>query len=199
MIEVTLDKQQLERSLGVFRNQAPYILQTAINKTLLDAQKDIRTGINDRFTVRRQTFVKNSVKITRFAKKTDLTAVIEIADVGGRKTRDILEKFETGGVKRTTGRVAVPTSYVQPAKNRVITASRRPRNLKHSFKQRIRGNEVIMQRYNRRQVRVAYILKDTVRVDNRLGFVDTGMMTIGRVANRHLSDAITTALRTARL
>lgn len=202
MITARFDADSLTKALGQFEDQAPFILQTAINNTLKDVQEANISRINDRFTVRRQRFVKNSVKISKFAKKNDLTGIIEIADIGGKKTKDIFGKFETGGVKPATGRVAVPTDYIQPSKGRVITQARRPRNLKNSFIQNINGKDMVMQRKGRGKketINVAYVLKDSVRVDARLGFVDTGMKTIDRVGSTHLEAAINRALKTARL
>ena len=204
-LQVQFDADALVKSLGDFADQAPYILQKTINDTLVDVQTRQIAHINDVFTIRRQAFLKRSVKISKFAKKDDLVGIIQIGDVGAKKTSDIFEKFETGGVKKATqGRnVAIPTSQVKASKSGVIPNGRRPSNLPRSFKLTTdSGNSFVVQAKKRKgqdSLTFMYSLKPFVRIDNRLGFNRTGMMTIDEVAVPNLERAIERALRTAKL
>lgn len=203
-LTVKFDVDSVIKALGRLQDEAPYALSQAINNTMVDVQTAEIAHINDVFTIRRQAFLKRSVKITKFAKKTDLTGTIQIADVGAKKTSDIFSKFETGKNKTATqGRnVAIPTSQVRPSKSGVIPSSRRPSNLPRSFKLTTDGgNSFIVQAKKRKgkdDLTFMYTLKPFVRIDARLGFVRTGMDTIMKVGERNLEAAVIKALQSSK-
>lgn len=205
MLNVTFDHKDLSQALGRFADQTPYVLSTAINSTLVDVQTSEVAHANDVFTIRRQAFLKRSMKITKFAKKHDLIGTIEVADVGAKNTSDIFDKFETGKTKTANGghHVAIPTRDIKTSKSGVIPAARRPANLPRAFKLTTRvGQKFIVQSKKRRgkdSLQFLYALMPSVRIDRRLRFVDTGMKTIDRVASQNLNAAIERAIRTARL
>ena len=178
MIHIQIDETEFKKSLHEWEDQYEYAMSQTINDTLKDAQRTMVGDINDKFTVRRKAFVQRSVKISKFAKKTDLEGIVGIENIAGKPTADILSKFEEGGDKHPRGQnVAVPTEFVRPVADRVITAGKRPRNLKNSFKMSLRtGVEVLAQRISRGKnagLRIAYVLKPLVSIDNRLHFRDT--------------------------
>ena len=198
-LTVKFDTTQIEKALGELKSELPYATSVAINNTLVDVQTANINHMRDVFTIRREAFLKRSVKITRFAKKTDLTGTIEIADVGGKRTADIFTKFERGGTKTATqGRnVAIPSSQVKPSKSGIIPKSRRPANLPRSFKIEEGNTSYIFQR-TRKEVRLMYTLKPSVRIPDRMNFVDVGVQTINRVANTNMEKGIERALKSSK-
>lgn len=203
-IQVHIDSDQVIKALGRLSQEAPFVLSSAINNTLVDVQTGEIGHINDVFTVRRPRFVKQSVKISKFAKKTELEGIIEIADVGGKPTADILGKFETGKTKtsRKGGNVAIPTSSIRFSKSGVIPAGKRPTTLPNAFKLKTgSGRSFIVHpkgRGKKRELVFAYSLKPSVRIDRRLSFVNNGLRTISIVGQRNLDQAIDKALLTSR-
>lgn len=203
MVTVNFNSRSVEKALGELSNQAPFALQKAINDTLVDVQKGQISHINDVFTIRRQRFLKNSIKI-KFAKKTDLVGFVRIADVGSTSSADIFNKFETGGAKKARGQhIAIPMSNVKASKSGVITKSNRPSALKNSFMMETSsGNKFIVQSKRKKgkdELKFMYTLKQTVRIDNRLRFVDTGLQIVKSRASINLNIAMERAVRTAKL
>lgn len=204
-VNVKIDSRALEKSLGEFKGQMPFILMKTINDTMIDAQKSVISRANDVFTIRRQQFLKQSMKITKFAKKDDLTGVFEVADIGNSKTADVFEKFQVGGNKRPfrSSNVAIPTTFIKPTASRVISKTKKPSLLKNSFRGKTKsGADAIYQRKGKGKketVRVAYVLKPSVRIDKRLRFNETGLATINRQFNINADRAISKALSTAKL
>lgn len=200
-----IDSTKLENSLGQFAGQVPFILQKAINDTVVDAQKAVISRANDVFTIRRQQFLKQTMKITQFAKKDNLQAVLQVSDIGGQKTADVFGKFEVGGNKRpfNGSRLAVPTEFIKPKNSRVISAIKRPRTLKNSWKGKTKqGREAIFQRRGkgkRETINVAYVLKPSVRIDNRLRFTQTSMDRVRETFAVNTDKWVLRALSTAKL
>lgn len=204
MIRVAVDTKDLEKALGTLKTEIPYALSRGINDTLLSIQKEQIQTINDRFTVRRQAFVKRSVKITKFSKKQDLDGEISIADIGGKSTKDILSKFETGKDKRsrTGGKVAVPSEFIRPDRGRVVTKSKRPSQLKNTFKVTKGETSLLFQRKGKgknRTVHLAYILKPSVKIDRRLGFVDVAVRVFNTSFQTHVNKRLEEGITKARL
>ena len=204
-VNVKIDSRALEKSLGDFAGQTNYILMKTINDTMVDAQKSVISRANDVFTIRRQQFLKQTMKITKFAKKDNLTGVFEVADVGGSKTADVYGKFEMGGTKRPfrSSSVAVPTQFIKPSTSRVISKTKRPSTLKNSWKGTTKaGKPAIMQRRGkgkREKVNVAYMLKPSVRIDNRLRFTETSEATVNKRIIINADKWVEKALSTAKL
>lgn len=203
-ISVTLDARAFEKSLGQFASQTKYILSKTINSTLTGAQSDMLQSVNDRFTIRRSAFVKRTFKMTKFATKADLVGTLAIADVGSRSTSDIFGKFESGRRKIAQGgRIAIPTAFIQPNKSKVITATKRPRNLAKSFKLTTRtGTTLILQtkgRGKKQRNEVAYVLKQSVHTPRILGFEDRTRTYINNHLSQNLVMWTDKALKTAKL
>ena len=201
-MQISIDVSDVQRQLGSLHKQLPFAASQAINATSKDVQKAIINRIHNVFNVRRPLFVQRSVKI-RFAKKHDLEAQIAIADLGGKPTADILSKFETGDDKLPTrSRVlAVPAGDIRRTARGIITKQQQLGNLKRSFYLKTKaGHEYIFQRTGkpRKAIRMRYILKPRVQIDDRLRFVQTGKRVVDRVMAGHMNTAIKRAIATAR-
>lgn len=161
--------------------QMPFIQASAINSTLILAQKEQRDLMEKNFNIRRPKFKDLSIKIKPFANKRTLKGTISIDPPGGSKN-DVFSKFEKGGniTAFGGGRKAIPTSTVQPDRDRVIVRSKRPRRLRES------GKSFVLELKNRKSFIVKlvgrgkskalaflYQLKKPVRIDPRLEFRKT--------------------------
>ena len=201
---IQLDTSELERSLGVFKSELPFGLAKGMNDTLMEIQREEISEAKDRFTIRREAFLKRSVKIVKFAKKTDLEGQIAIANVGTKPTADILAKFEDGTDKHAhQGRsIAVPTQFIQPVASRLVSRAKRPRQLKHTFKVQKGETGFLFQRTGRgrhRTVQLAYVLKPVVRIDTRLHFVDTATRVFTRTLETHINRRLEEAIASSKL
>lgn len=203
-LHVRVDFSQVDKMFEQNRKQLPYTLSTTINKTLMTAQTDMYEQALQEFIVRRPHFIKNAIKITQFASKSTLTGILAIADVGGKPNADVLSKFEDGGTKTSDrgGKVAIPTNIVRSGKTDLVTKAKRPRNLRGGFKIHTKtGQDLIMQKKGRGKnstVKVAYVLKDSVPIDNRLGFTQTVTDSINKNIERNFAEAYAKAMSTAR-
>jgi hypothetical protein len=105
------------KALGFLRamgnDQVPFALGNAVNDTAKAAQSDERLQLRRAFTLRRPEWADRSVKITKFAKKNDPSAVLGIHPPGGDATADIFSKFEADTQKLPkSGTIAIPVSRV---------------------------------------------------------------------------------------
>lgn len=202
-IHARINFKEVESMFANAQKQLPYVLSQTINNTLLDAQQVQQERMLQTFIIRRPNFVKNSIKLSQFARKDTLTGILEVADVGAKPTADIWERFETGGTKTAkSGKLAIPTQLVTTSKTGVISKAKRPRNLRNSFKLKTKsGKEMIMQRKGRGKnvkVNVAYILAPSVQIDDRLMFIPTVEEVIAQNLGRHFSEAYTRAIITSK-
>lgn len=131
MLTVSIDAAGLDADLSdLAERQIPFAAAAALNTTAKQFQKVEVEHIAATFTLRRPTWIQNSVKITKFASKTDPVATVGIHPPGGDARADVLGKFETDTEKRPTAglSVAVPlAARATPAS--LIPSSLRPRNL----------------------------------------------------------------------
>ncbi len=126
MINIRLDVKVDTTSLDLAGSRLPRAISDAIVDTMTGAQKKQRTRMADRFTIRRQPFLNQSVKITLFPKADRLTGELAIAAPNGAPAdrANVFSKFERGGFKvgRDGGRIAVPIvgSPVKPTKRSIV-------------------------------------------------------------------------------
>lgn len=142
--EVVVDASQAERFVRrLLRDDLPFVESLAVNMTAKDFQKAQREHMGDVFTIRRQSFMRRSVKIKPFSSKRQSVreAKVAIDSPGGRS--DIFGKFEEGGTKRPTSgtRLAVPAE-VRRTKTGVVSKAQRPRRFDFQLSGRSRGAEV---------------------------------------------------------
>lgn len=185
-------------------DQAPFAISKAVNAVANHGQQAIRENIKSKFTLRRETFVLNTVKIERAdrATKTKLDATIRIDP-----TRDFLAKHEAGGIKtaRDGRSIAIPTEHVRRNKSDIVPKAQRPRVLldsKSALKGRIFKTDTgILRTLGRGKARVTnllYALVRSVRITPRLGFVVTATKEIQSTWKGEMTSAFIEAERTAR-
>lgn len=197
------------RTLATIRQQAPFAMATALNAMANDAQRGIKNSLDNRFLLRRSTFVRNTIyraKSTDFATKANLVAIVRV-----NPERDFLAQHEDGGrkVPASGGNVALPLPAVQPNRMLVIPKRLRPSGLRNSDQVRKittpGGTFLVRNRpgggrgglYGWR-TEFLYKLKPSVPLRRRLGFHETAQRIIDASWNRHLMAGIERALRTAR-
>lgn len=132
MLEIHVDIRKAEQYLrGMHRDQIPFALSQALNKTALKVQSEVREDIQESFTLRRRDWAMRTVKIGRgdFAKKNRLRAIVRMESPGGGKRTDILAKFEKAHTKRPRGgsRLAIPVE-VRTTKVGVTRKGQRPKS-----------------------------------------------------------------------
>ena len=64
-IDVQADITPAIKLFKSVERQLPYATARAINTTLVDAQKEIRRGLGQRFTLRRRQFVERTIKMNK--------------------------------------------------------------------------------------------------------------------------------------
>jgi hypothetical protein len=201
-IRITLDDKAVRAALGEAQKQAPFALALATSNVTKDAQADIRAGIQSRFILRRPDFLlREGAKITKFATKTDPTAIIQVSDKAG-----FLLKFEEGDEKRPRDgkAIAIPVA-VRRSKTDIIPKSQRPPALyagSAAQKGRVFSKAgKLLQRIGRGaagQLRVLYIWKPSVKVDARLKFRDTTQKAVDTNWIKRASEAVDRALGSMR-
>jgi hypothetical protein len=161
------------KGLNNIQGEVPFVNAIAINDTAIGAQEAIRKRIAKEFIVRRDKFIMRSVKIEKFAKKRDQSALIAIVPPGN--AADVLSQHEWGGAKTALGgSVAVPTSDIQPDRTKIIRAAKRPRRLKGTFKmQSSTSGKTLLAQKTRKGLTFPYVLVPSVPIRPRLEFVKT--------------------------
>ncbi len=209
-LDIDFDARETNRFLGSLARQVPFALKVAINETLKDMQKAQRAHQRRVFTVRRPSFVDQSVKIKPFASKQTLTGTMSIDPPGGHKRADILTKFERGGIKRPRRRHLVLPVKARRTRAGIVSTRNRPKALKLRRRGRsVRGERRtfvvrdvgIFQRVNRgrrSRVRLLFAFLRQVPIDRRLDFVANAERTVARRFDRHFDRAFDRAVRTAR-
>ena len=203
-LDISIDMNEVRDVMNGWEDQVNYTVAKTINDTLTDIQTQMRAHLRDEFTVRNQSFLKGSTKITKFAKKTDLVGEFGIVNMPGRSSADILTKFEDQHSKKAEGggMVAVPTENIRPDTNRIVPTGKRPRNLTNAVKITAHsGVEMIVQEQGRGSNRgyvVAYILKVSVPIQPVLNFSQTVDAAITRSLQDNFSKAFEYAKATAK-
>ena len=200
-ISVKVDKKLFDREMKKYKNQIPFAVSKALNATITQAQTDIRGHMKEAFTIRREAFARNSIKVTEWAKKQSLKAVVAIAPPG---QVDPFSMHVVGGTKRpVSGKsVAIPLRAIQPDKKKVISKAKRPRQLANSFvTKQSDGQKFIMIRRGKGKkatVRPAYLLVPSVRIKPSFQFYQVGQTSVSRNWSRNFDIAWKNAVRTAK-
>jgi len=198
--DVQVDAGDVVEQLAGLDGQMRFAMSKALNATANDAQRAIQDSLASRFTLRRPEFIKRTIKRNKgdFATKEMLVASVRIDP-----TRDLLAKFEDGGMKvPTNGRaIAIPTEHVRRTKAQIVQASQRPRPLIASGKGFSKSGRLLMRigRGARAMLRTAYVFKARVRIPKRLGFVDTATTSVDRTWEARTRAAIDSVLASLRL
>jgi hypothetical protein len=199
---VTIDQASLTKFAGDFAKQVPYALSLAINNTLVDSQKAEIARVSSGFLIRRASYLKQSIKISPFAKKSSLTGIISVANVGAYPS--VFAKFEGNSTKTPFrgSNIAIPTSYTRPNASVVVSQGKRPKNLAKAFVIKGSNGESFLMIRNAKGkykgLQVAYVLKPSVPItSHRLSFTDTITATINARLQTNWSTAWDKAVATA--
>jgi hypothetical protein len=109
VIKFSIDPRKLVKDMNdVGERQIPFAMMKTLNNTAEDVQAEQQEHIARKFTLRRPTFILNTVKINRgdFATKDNLRAIVRIDP-----DRDVLSKFEDRGQEDGTCSLAMPSRY----------------------------------------------------------------------------------------
>jgi hypothetical protein len=204
MIQITVDASEALTYLQRVSQQAPFAISLALNKVGAHAQENIRNHARRTFTLRRETFVLNTIKINREdrATKTRQSTIVRIDP-----ERNFLAKFEDAGQKtaRDGGNVAVPTEFVRRSKNDIIPKAQRPRSLLDSKAalggRVVKTDKVIVQFSGRGRsavTKVLYVLRRVVPIRPRLRFAVMAIEAVNRTWRDEMSAAFVQAEQTAR-
>lgn len=197
-IRIQIDTKDVERTLGAFKDAMPTVIKNGINNALVQIQEAQYGHMRDKFTIRKESFMKRSVKI-KFATPQKLEGSVYIAPMPGQ-TESVFTKFEEGTTKRRTGgQVAIPTAVVRPNNTQLISAGKRPRNLHNAFKTTIHGQNYIAVKNKAKNavMQIAYVLRDSVRTPRILDFQTTARQTMNKILNATMTTAINRAIEKA--
>lgn len=215
MATITLETPRPLQLTGELQRQVPFALSLGINNTVRLAQQAIRDRVMRTFVVRRPQWISQSIKITKFSTKTDLETVLQVDP-----TRNVLGKFEPGGIKvsrRLGGSVVVPKD-VSPNPRNVIPALLRPKAFRFQYAgkgpkatvfrgqnrtflvKRPGGEGAIFQRIGAgpHGLKLLYVLAKRARIPASLHFRETGLAVIHARWADEYRKALIRALRTAR-
>jgi hypothetical protein len=117
-LNVTIDNgAPIESAISGLASQIPFAAAKAINLTLQDAQSTIRQHLPSEFTLRRQSFIEQTIYIAPkdFAKKDNLVGTVRV-----NPARDFLAKFEYGGTKRSIAGKALAVPIIRESQPMLI-------------------------------------------------------------------------------
>jgi hypothetical protein len=141
---ITLDTAPFIADLDALaQRQIPFAAMKATNDVALVFQTREIAQLHEVFTIRRAQWADRSIKITQFAKKTDLTATVAVRAPGDASRSDILGKFENWTTKtgRDGGDVAVPVQVRRSGAD-IIRANERPRSFHFTLEGSANGDTV---------------------------------------------------------
>ena len=200
---------ETRKALQDIGRQAPFALSLALNATANEAQAEIKASRNARFTLRRKTFVENTIFRKRgedFATKTKLQATIRT-----HPERDFLAQHEEGGQKTavTGTNLAIPLEAVKPNASSIVPKRLRPSAMRMNSQVRKvvtpSGTFLVRNRPGKGRRRMVgwrseflYKLKSSVPIRPRLQMRDTAQKAIDESFVRHAMACIDRALGTAR-
>lgn len=217
-ITITVDPSKALRQLNDDeKNQIPFALSRAVNSTALDVQRAVRNRQRSIFTLRRPEWADRSVKMVKFAKKSDPTAQIGIHPPGatGEQRADIIAKFEDQTQKLPRGRtIAIPVSArIKRGNTGIISKRDRPKAYNfHQQGKRIVGDRgtfvirkpdgsgMIFQRVGKKPgtVYALYILARRARIRPNLQFIRSAQSVVDTRFNQHMVREFDKAMRTAK-
>jgi hypothetical protein len=215
MITVSMDARPLIKDMDALgQRQIPFAMMKTINETAEDGQAEEQELVARKFTLRRPTFVLNTVKINRgeFATKDNLRAIVRIDP-----ERDVLSKFEDDGEKSAmfAGHALAIPIEAKRSKQDIVQNSMRPRALqltqvfsKSSDKiakgvkgtfmiQHADGTGGIYQRVGS-TIHLLFTLKPRVPLPKSLAFVDTFKRVCAERMPINWTKWIAEAIRTAK-
>jgi hypothetical protein len=199
------------------RNQLPYATALALNATATEFQAAEQARIAQNFTLRHPAYILQTIKIDRqdWATKEKLEVVVKVDP-----SRNLLAKFEEGGIKtaRGGGSVAIPIEAKTNPQD-IVTAANRPKafmlqtvstsggysiakGLKRVFLiEGPDGKGEIFQRVGRgktSKLKLLFDLEKKVPIPASLGFIETARAIVAQRFAPNFVTAFAKALSTAR-
>src|ERR1700674_3468560 len=104
MIKIDIDVRGLEARTLVESKRLAYSTATAINRTMLEIQREERAELDRRFVIRKNAFMYRLIKVFAFAKVFKGTGPQQIyGEIGiDHKKGTLLDQFVEGGIKEPT-------------------------------------------------------------------------------------------------
>lgn len=135
-VTVEIDTSQVDAMLGVLREEAPFAIATALNRTAEDGLYAVRQALPHSFTLRQpglaEAIAPRFLPAGVRARKDRLTVELEPTDRGSFLSGKIVDPFERG-IPKTSDRLgripAVPTNQLRITKGTVIPRALYPVNL----------------------------------------------------------------------
>jgi hypothetical protein len=127
---ITLDSAKFERFLQTYRQQLPFAMAVALNRTADDANAALRRHLDDAFTIRAPGLLRYVAPLDiprpNRARKDRLSVILETDRIGR-----IFNPFETGvpKVTRANEHLIIPSENLRPSPNTVIARTLYPTNL----------------------------------------------------------------------
>lgn len=227
MATVVVDFAPLTQRLSTLQErQLPYATSRALNETAKQVQLGVRTGMQQRFHIRRP-WVLQQIKIEKeaFSTKKNLKSVV----IGTSPEGKFLDKFEQGGVKKPYqgGHLAVPVDVPRTATGAVpqkywyagsgakdafttiggatrgpngvfIITNERGQRLAFKRKRRGKGQQGPSQHGRDPNLTLWYVIEQAVPVPAILEFVKTGEAITAKVFAYNFRYWMAEAIRTAR-
>jgi hypothetical protein len=186
----------ISRSLGNIEKQTTYGISIGLNKLAEHIRKSELESAKQEFTLRGKWYQpKNRYGFNiKYANKS-----YPVATVFTRA--DWLALHTEGGVKSSSGRLAIPTADVKRNKQDMVKRGSKPRAIKGSFLMHTQKGDAIAVRKGRgksKKLVIMYWLEDKARIKKRFDFNKIGEKVYERNAQRYLSEGIAHAWRTAK-
>lgn len=207
MISIRINAREVEQSINGLRADMEWVLQNTVNDLLKGAREEQLKTMRATFTIRNESFLKNSIRITQYATRQTPTGILGVADLGNKKTSDIWNRFEGGGTKTptTSKNLAIPSVISWSNRARALPKSSRPRNLKRSFVIKDGGDTYIFNRVGKKSkkdssgrdpnIKFMYVLKNGVRIPDRLKFYQTVVPYVEQNYNDTINRLLAVSLR----
>jgi hypothetical protein len=213
-ITIRVDTTALTAAMSdLAKKQVPFALARTLNNVLIDAQSETIRTVRRGFVVRREDFLRRTVKMVQFASKNAPTAVLAITGPGG----DIYAKHEAGGRKLPRGRSLALPQQARRTKRDIISKANRPaafglqphgtsgrvlRGAKRTFAIRnADGTGALFQRTGRGKrslVRTLYTFTPSAGISARRFFGPTVVDAFETRFDRHFEINFAAAMRSAR-
>lgn len=201
-IDMSSDVDRVARSLDdLGRRQLPFAISRTINATLFDIRRhQVEHTFPTAFDLRNKSLPRVALRV-EVSTKLDLTG--RLFD---RLNLSYLEKHARGGVKIPIGRhLAIPTNELRGRRGaKGMPKNLRPRqvlNKPKAFRQKVRGQDMILQRTGRKRlpVKPLYVMEPRARLPKRLAFYEDGARVfverVGFNFSREFDRAVGTAKR----
>ena len=183
------------------RSQIPFATALALTRTAQYAQREIKAGLPERFTIR-SPFIERGVRVQSATKVSQEAAVYWRGPTGSRFAES-LARHETGGLKRPANRyLAIPRGVKRGAGGK-IPKSQRPASLlkrKRVYSQEVAGGKAIFRRGAKGAApQLLYFLTPrTAKIAPEFHFRDTARDASRKVFKKEFGRAFAKAIATRR-